>query len=373
VFSRIRGQERALALLKRAVTGDRAAQSYLFHGPEGVGKFTTALYFGMALNCHAAPELRPCGTCPSCRKFLALTHPDLLYHFPSPNMEFTTDGESKAKNREKLLQEYQGFLDNRRKTPWREYRFSANCEIRIDVIRWLEHRVSISVHEGRCKVVIMEAAENLNTNAANAFLKTLEEPPPDTVIILTSSRPDALLPTILSRCQRVAFRLPPRRVVEEELIRLGSLDALAVKTYARIAGGNLEKALQLAENGDLEVRGDVLEFLEIVVSQDDVAFLAFLQKKFASKAQAALLEFLTHLFVLIADIGLYKNLPGEIANIDRTKLFDLCYRKRIDLDEEIVDILNAVEEIRRRVEGNVSPQLAVIRLYHVLGARFGLR
>jgi DNA polymerase-3 subunit delta' len=375
LFENIRGQERTLAILKQAVVSDRAAHSYLFHGPAGVGKFTTALYFGMALNCTAQPEARPCGVCNSCRKFLNLSHPDLFYHFPSPNLEFTPDGESKARtDREKLLREYSAFIENRRSTPWREFRFGGNSEIRIDIIRWLEHRIHISAHEGRYKIAIIEDADLINQSAANAFLKTLEEPPTDTVIILTTCRPDALMPTILSRCQRVAFRLLPRRIVEEELSKLGSLEPLAVKTYARIAGGNLEKAMRLAETGNLETREDAVKFLEIVIAQDDIAFIAFMQKRFATKAQAALLDFLAYLFVLIADIGLYKNLTGEIANIDRTKLFDYCYQRRMNLDEEIVDILGLLETIRTRVEtNNVSPQLSMIRIYHLLGERFGFR
>lgn len=362
-----------MAILRRAIDTDQVPQSYLFHGPDGVGKFAAALYFGMAINCHAAPGLRPCGECNSCKKFMALSHPDLIYHFPSPNLEFTPEGESRSKNREKLLKEYAEYVENRRTTPWREYRFSANSEIRIDVIRWLEHRVNVSLHEGRYKVVIVEAADQMNASAANAFLKTLEEPPANTVLILTTARPDAMLPTILSRCQRVAFRALPRHIIEEELTRNPALEPLAVKTYARIANGNMQLALQLAETGDLETREDVLEFLEIVVSQDDLAFLAFLRQKFGTKAQAALLEFLTHLLVVVADIGLYKNLPSEIANIDQTRLFDMCYRRNMAIDEDIADMMNTIEAVRRRVEGNVSPQLALIRLYQYLGREFGFR
>ena len=84
MFSKIKGQDKAISILQRAIENDKIANSYLFYGPDGVGKFTTALYFGMALNCHAILENRPCGLCPSCLKFLAYSHLDMVYVFPFP-------------------------------------------------------------------------------------------------------------------------------------------------------------------------------------------------------------------------------------------------------------------------------------------------
>ena len=200
----IKGQERALEILEHSLNEDKVAGSYLFHGPDGVGKFATAVAFAQAINCHATKEKRPCGVCISCQKISQFTHPDLLHIFPFPKpdgnkADISIDGELKT---EKILKEYEAFITNKKETPWRDYFFSKNSGIRIASIRMLEHRIRLSPNEAIKKVYIIEQADKMTNQAANAFLKTLEEPPADTVIILTSSKPSALLPTILSRCQK---------------------------------------------------------------------------------------------------------------------------------------------------------------------------
>ena len=98
MFYRIKGQDRAIDILRRALKQDKVANSYLFYGPEGVGKFTTALFLGMAMNCHSTMDKRPCGVCPSCKKFLSFSHPDLIYVFPFPK-----EAQKKASNNSFLL------------------------------------------------------------------------------------------------------------------------------------------------------------------------------------------------------------------------------------------------------------------------------
>ncbi|MCD4651742.1 MAG: DNA polymerase III subunit delta', partial [Candidatus Cloacimonetes bacterium] len=95
LFSKIRGQQKAIKILEHALETGKCAQSYLFYGPAGTGKFTTALYFGMALNCLDESEARPCGVCLSCRKLINFSHPDFIFVFPSPNLEMTPEGDVK--------------------------------------------------------------------------------------------------------------------------------------------------------------------------------------------------------------------------------------------------------------------------------------
>jgi DNA polymerase-3 subunit delta' len=110
----------------------------------------------------------------------------------------------------------------------------------------------------------------MTTQAANAFLKTLEEPPPDTIIILTSSRPNSLLPTITSRCQQIPFVPIARKLIEQKLEENKSLENIEAKMYARIANGNMEKGLRLVEEGRIETREQTVEFLHILINQNDL-------------------------------------------------------------------------------------------------------
>jgi DNA polymerase III delta' subunit len=162
------GQGPALRMLSGAIKNERVASSYLFAGEQGIGKRFAALNFAKALNCldtiGGDGYEDACESCPSCRKFASGNHPDFL------------------------LIEPEGGL------------------IKVDRIRRIEETLSLKAFEGRTKVVIVDEADTMNINASNAFLKTLEEPSPKSLIILVSSRPDRLPATIRSRCMRINFR-----------------------------------------------------------------------------------------------------------------------------------------------------------------------
>jgi DNA polymerase-3 subunit delta' len=360
MFRKIKGQDKVIDILSRAIREDKVAQSYLFYGPDGVGKYTTALYFGMAINCLSVMERRPCGTCASCRKFLSYSHPDLTYIFPTPNLEISLEGEIKQ---EKHLIEYKAYIAQKAEHPWKEFFFSGNTEIRIGSIRMLQHRINLSPNEGNRKIYIIEHADQMNVKTANAFLKTLEEPPPDTVIILTSTRPNALLPTILSRCQKIAFNALTRQVIEEELINSRALSTIEAKTFARIAGGNLEKALQLSESDAASSREEALRFLEMILQNDDLEAMKFATHYKSSKTQNQLSEIIAYLIIWISDLAYLQNLPQEIVNLDRTELLERFYHRNSAVDRYGVEMLEFLEEMIKKLEGHVNPQLIVTEIY----------
>lgn len=160
------GQERAVSILQGVIRRQRIASSYLFCGEQGIGKKTAAVNFIKAINCrNSAGELSgdSCDECESCKKIDSSSHPDFL-----------------------LVAPYER-------------------QIRIEEIRAIDEALSFRPFEGAIKAVLVDDAEAMNTSAANAFLKTLEEPPGESLIILVSSRPDMLPATIRSRCSRIGF------------------------------------------------------------------------------------------------------------------------------------------------------------------------
>ena len=164
----IKGQQRALNILRGAALRGRLASSYLFAGEDGIGKKSAAVNFAMALNCLDPQETEgfgdACGKCSSCKKIAGGAHPDFLLIAPEDRI------------------------------------------IKVEEIRAVEDALAFRAHEARVKTVIVDNAETMNAAAANAFLKTLEEPAPGSMIILVSSMPDRLPITIRSRCSRVNFR-----------------------------------------------------------------------------------------------------------------------------------------------------------------------
>ncbi len=182
------------AALRQALQHARA-HALLLHGPQGVGQFELAIVLAQAWLCEAAPGVdapRPCGRCAACRLVQSHSHPDLLVLLPEAlrpvlgwNVgEEPADGGDKASKRK------------------------PSKDIRVDEVRRAIAFAQTTSARGRVKVVVVHPAERLNGIAANALLKTLEEPPGDARLLLSCAAPDALLPTIRSRCQALALALP---------------------------------------------------------------------------------------------------------------------------------------------------------------------
>jgi DNA polymerase-3 subunit delta' len=158
---------RTASILKRALANRTLAHAYLFSGEAGIGKKMTALALAAAVNCGKGSPEGGCGECPSCRRVAALTHPDV--HVVMPESE-----------------------DARLLATWSSKEADkASDEIKIDQIRQAQESISLKPSEGSKKILIVDGAETLNMTAQNAFLKTLEEPPGDTLIILVTSMPQA--------------------------------------------------------------------------------------------------------------------------------------------------------------------------------------
>ena len=211
--------------LKAARLAGRLSHAYLFLGPEGVGKASTARALAAALNCaQPGADGDACGTCPSCRRMQAGTHPDFLVISPE---------ESKA-------------------------------QIKIEAIRELRRLTEYPPLGGGWRVVLIKPAEALsvqNDAAANALLKTLEEPPPQHLLVLTARSEADLLPTIVSRCHKLAFAPLPSALIIQELEKRRSLPRTQAALVAALSGGSLGRALALDPEELVRQRDQVLSDL----------------------------------------------------------------------------------------------------------------
>ncbi|HZR85061.1 MAG TPA: DNA polymerase III subunit delta' [Candidatus Binatia bacterium] len=222
----VRGQERAVAALRRAIAGGRLAHAYVFAGPPGVGKRTTALALARACLCPEAPD-EGCGVCTECRLVAAGSHPDLFI-------------EDLARAQ----------LDKPNAT-----------HLSIDQIRRVRSHLALRPVRGARKVALVDPAERMTADAQNALLKTLEEPPGSATLILVSSNPDALLPTIRSRCQRLAFR-PLSDELVAELLAAEGIEPEAARWAAPLADGSLDVARELASGDAAERCREIRERLD---------------------------------------------------------------------------------------------------------------
>jgi DNA polymerase-3 subunit delta' len=198
-FSELKTQDRAVSSLRSALRRGAVHHAYLFAGPEGAGKGRAALLLAQAANCEGGPDEQasgrddPCGACGPCRKIERGVHPDVLVLRDERAMTKAGRWEPKGG-----------------RTP--------SKDIVVDQVRdVVDRRLALKRFEGRRRFVIVDPADAMNPQAQNALLKTLEEPPPDTTLVLVASSPDSLLPTIRSRCLRVPFApLPAAPMAEEE-------------------------------------------------------------------------------------------------------------------------------------------------------------
>jgi DNA polymerase-3 subunit delta' len=211
-FTNIVGHEFQKEALKRMVSKNRISHAYLFFGPDGVGKKLIAIEFAKILNCLCSKSLPYEGSkgerceCYSCKKIEKGIHPDVF------------------------LVEYKGLRD-----------------IKVDQIRKeVEERLYLKPFEGKFKMAIVDEAERMNLSSQNAFLKTLEEPPEYSVIILITSKPQALLPTVRSRCQLLEFKALSEEIMLEEIKKRNTdLSPDEIQVAIRLSGGSLGKALSL--------------------------------------------------------------------------------------------------------------------------------
>ena len=255
-WSQIIEQQAAVHHLQETLASQRVGHAYLFHGPVGVGKRAAAQALAQALQCRddANP---PCGMCAACRRIDRLTHPDVHVLAPLPSDATAEDVESFRKN---LAENPYAASTAAMRGKGRGVRRSA---FSVDRVHSEIHQVeALHAVEGPYKVFILLRAEAMAPQAANAFLKVLEEPTPMTVFVLTTSRIDLLLPTIVSRCQTVAFTALSRESIEKGLLERDGMDPSSAATYAALSGGSYARALELSNNPDLkQEREDVIEFL----------------------------------------------------------------------------------------------------------------
>jgi DNA polymerase III subunit delta' len=210
-WNRIIGHDWAVQLLSGAIAHRRIGHAYLITGPAQIGKTTLARTFAQALNCEAeSVAQRPCGQCRACTLIAADRHPDVRLIEP-------------------------------------EVSSRGSLSLKIDTIRELQRGLNLAAYEGRYKVAILKRFDAANQNAANAFLKTLEEPPNNVILLLTATDADTLLDTITSRCRAVGLRPLPTSLIEQSLATRWAVPDDRAHLLAHLADGRLGWAVRAAQ------------------------------------------------------------------------------------------------------------------------------
>jgi len=329
------GHEWAVRALASSLANERVAHAYLFTGPHAIGKTTLARRLAQAWNCTGA--LAPCGECPACQKIARDRHPDVQIIEGVP-VGYKFDEKSPP--------------PPPRVNDW-ERRI-----LKIDQIRAVQHDISRAPFEGRWRVIILRRFEEANEEAANAFLKTLEEPPSHTRLILTARDANLLLPTIASRCQVFPLRPLTPAQIETALIER-TVDGDVARLLARLSGGRLGWAVRAAANpAMLNARRDYLDALNAALMEGRTERL--MRAEALAKKSDELPEMLDVWLGWWRDVLLVHAQRGDgtrITNIDRQTILSE-HAARYSL-AQIENALKATRATARYLAQNVNARLAI--------------
>ncbi len=334
------GHAMAVRQLQRSLTLGNPAHAYLFVGPPNVGKTTLALALAQALLCDNAAARAagvPCGVCASCRRVTTLTHPNLRLIEPDGSAgDETGDGESGGERKTRKA--------------------ASRGQIKIDTVREVQREMSLRPYQGDYRVVILSRADSMNEAAENALLKTLEEPPPYGVLILTADDADSLLPTTVSRCQNVTVGLTPSDEISAALRERG-LDAAEAERLAHLSGGRIGWAMSAAKDPALLARRDAaMERLTRALGADRSERLT-LAEEMAKKPDALpdILDIWQSWWrdALLAQAGC----DTWLINIDQRAGLDAMARRRTTA--ELAAALRALREASADLERNANPRLTL--------------
>jgi DNA polymerase III subunit delta' len=320
------GHDWAVELLSAAMRHGRIGHAYLITGPAQIGKTTLARAFAQALNCLSGDVVsRPCGRCRACTLIAANRHPDV-----------------------RLLT---GEVSGRGK-----------LTIKIDQIRTLQHDLNLAAYEARWKVAILKQFDAATAGAANAFLKTLEEPPSKVILLLTAHEADGLLPTITSRCRTLALRPLPAATVIDTLEERYHVPPEQARLLGRLADGRMGWAIRAAQDAAvLQTRDTQVSWLQEALAGRRVDRFALADK--LSRKPEELPAILQTWLSWWRDVALLAYGDGTavaISNVDHEA--ELRRLASLWLPDRIATALQRTAQAITHLEGNANTRLVLENL-----------
>jgi DNA polymerase III delta prime subunit len=362
-----RAQPRVGPLLEGLAASGKLPPSLVFAGPEGAGKELMAVKLAAELNCEGRGPEGACGAggrCEACAKIRTLEHPDLHLIYPVPHGEIDTG--------------LPLVLDSRREDFFARGEFGTRGRsVGIDLVRLVIEALSKHPFEGKRSVVAIFEAHLATTEAQNALLKLLEEPPPSAAIVLVTEYPDRLLPTIRSRCGEIRFDPLAAGAIAGFLEEFYSVEKEEAKRLAALAQGNLRRGINLLEERFLGLWKDAAAVVGLVVDGKSKELIAEAEelagysearrrnRGYSREDIAELLEEMTILFGL-----LIRNRDGRLSATEKGVLDDAIGAGRLaataarDLPGDINKISAAIESLRRNADMELTLSHLFLDLTH---------
>ncbi|MFZ5642782.1 MAG: DNA polymerase III subunit delta' [Bacillota bacterium] len=312
------GHEEIVKILRGSVITGRVAHAYLFSGPEGVGKLTAALAFAGALMCLRTVEGDACGECEGCRRVAGGIHPDVELLRPE------------------------------------------GATIKISQIRQLTASTHRGPATGKWAVRIVEGSDLMTPEAANSLLKTLEDPFPGVIIVLVSHRPQAIIPTVISRCQYMYFQPLLKTNIVKGMIRIAGVSEDDAVLAASLAGGSLGKALDFFSSG-LALRDSAFDTIRKLAGASVEEALS-LAGRFSDKKEGVI-PLLEMMILWFRDMLLYNETSNKRHLINSDREAEIAGLSERYGTGRLLEIINDIEMAKGSLIASANVQLALEVLF----------
>jgi DNA polymerase III subunit delta' len=358
------GQAKARDTIARALGSNRLNHAYLFAGPEGTGKKVAALAMAEAIN--GISNLSNLGSSAWSRKSNWLNHPDIHLFIPIPSTVSFQDVQQRITI---LAEDPYSIVDFGHMPELNSQERSKNRKAFYPLAYYekeIRPAAYLSPNEGKRTVIIITQIETMRKEVTNAFLKLLEEPPEEVMFILTTDQPDALLPTIISRCQVVPFTPVSPGDIEANLVKQHNFDAGNARYLSRACGGNYAMTRFYDLDGLKAQREGIVTFLRAAYAVDAMKIVDTAETWNKGMNNDATVDMLNQMEILLRDILLWRH-TGHAESIINVDQIDVIQKFSDGLTKaQIPQMINEIADVKRHMVFNVNSKL----LFIVLALRF---
>ncbi len=363
-LNNIYGQKIVKRILLASINQGKRASTYLFYGRDGVGKWNMALAFTAVLNCENPIRDEndkisdACGQCRTCRQILNLNSPEVYFALPLPP----------HKNEAEAIDLTNNYLEEKRDEPYKIITAARQLTIPVNTARDIKRKTAIKPPAGVKRVVLFYQMERMLPASADSLLKLIEEPPPNTIIILTAADPDSLLPTIQSRAQKIGFKPIEITDIANYLIEKYEVAEKKAQFFARLSAGSIGQAINLATDDD-EASTRQLSFIMFkgLFQKDNPSAVAIVNEYVNPNNRGELEKIIVFWQSFIGDLILLKfgGSSSEIINTDLKPEFERLNEQIGDFNDFIGisdELKNVILFLRRNVHIRPAISSCVLNL-----------
>lgn len=363
IWKGITGQNRVLKVLQNFYKSGRIPHSFIFYGKEGTGKDAVAIAFAKLINCDNPSDFTPCEKCKSCTQISHLASPDFTFitALPGGKKEPADENDPVSLLTEEDKEIYSEEISRKAADNYYKINIPKANFIRIDSIRLIRNNIYLTSSKGKKKIFLISNADMMNPPSVNAFLKTLEEPPPDSLLILTTSKINSLPQTVTGRCQKIRFDdIPQKELFEYAKEKYPNLKDKEALLYSQIADGSILKLKNLIDSDYLELRDHSVQYLRGIVSGKYLSISNSIKIVTQNKNKETVRQFLLLLIVWFKDV--INKEEGHNELLINTDLSDTLKNFAKNIKSEYYRIIQSLEEAIKETELNVNAEFLLYRL-----------